>query len=269
VGKAPAPEEKKDLKPKRKGKRVEVPDSARAKPVKKREVRERADLYGVAEGETRAHGRRKGLKKAIKKMGKGELTVPKAIKRRVKVGESITVGELAKRMGIKSKEIIKQLLQMGVMATINYPIDFESASIVAGEFGYEVEHATMQEEDLLAVAPRLLGEAKPRPPVVTIMGHVDHGKTSLLDAIRQTRVTEAEAGGITQHTAPTETPEKKGGVRHPATAYGHGAWRPGPVVPVVRRRCDGVIQRPSTTPSRGAPGGSHPQDRQLMPTRSG
>jgi translation initiation factor IF-2 len=213
VVKAP-PEERKDLKPKKKGKRVEVPDSARAKPVKKREVRERADLYGVAEGETRAPGRRKGLKKAIKKMGKGELTVPKAIKRRVKVGESITVGELAKRMGIKSKEIIKQLLSMGVMATINYPIDFESAAIVAGEFGYEVEHATMQEEDLLAVAPRLAGEAKPRPPVVTIMGHVDHGKTSLLDAIRETRVTEAEAGGITQHIGAyyVKLPEKQGEV---------------------------------------------------------
>jgi translation initiation factor IF-2 len=214
VAKAPQPEEKKDLKPKKKGKRVEAPDSARPKPVKKREVRERADLYGVAEGETRAHGRRKGLKKAIKKMGKGELTVPKAIKRRVKVGESITVGELAKRMGIKSKEIIKQLLSMGVMATINYPIDFESAAIVAGEFGYEVEHATMQEEDLLAVAPRLAGEAKPRPPVVTIMGHVDHGKTSLLDAIRQTRVTEAEAGGITQHIGAyyVKLPDKQGDV---------------------------------------------------------
>jgi translation initiation factor IF-2 len=213
VAKAP-PEEKKDLKPKKKGKRVEIPDSARAKPVKKREVRERADLYGVAEGETRAPGRRKGLKKAIKKMGKGELTVPKAIKRRVKVGESITVGELAKRMGIKSKEIIKQLLSMGVMATINYPIDFESAAIVAGEFGYEVEHASMQEEDLLAVAPGLAGEAKPRPPVVTIMGHVDHGKTSLLDAIRETRVTEAEAGGITQHIGAyyVKLPKKQGEV---------------------------------------------------------
>ncbi|MDP3181708.1 MAG: translation initiation factor IF-2 N-terminal domain-containing protein, partial [Desulfobaccales bacterium] len=180
-------EEKKEIKGKKKTKRPEVVE--RAKPVKKREVRERADLY--AEGETRGPGRRKGLKKAIKKISKAELTVPKAIKRRIKVGESITVGELAKRMGIKSGEIIKQLLQMGVMATINYPIDFESAIIVAGEFGFEVEHATMQEEDLLALAPRKEGEAKPRAPVVTIMGHVDHGKTSLLDAIRQTRVTEA------------------------------------------------------------------------------
>ncbi len=207
-------EEKKDVKGKKKIKRPEVPDAARAKPVKKREVRERADLYSGAEGEHRGSGRRKGMKKAIKKLSKGELTVPKAIKRRVKVGESITVGELAKRMGIKSGAIIKQLLQMGVIANINYPIDFDSATIVAGEFGYEVEHASMQEEDLLAVAPRQEGEAKARPPVVTIMGHVDHGKTSLLDAIRRTRVTEGEAGGITQHIGAyyVNLPEKQGEV---------------------------------------------------------
>jgi translation initiation factor IF-2 len=207
-------EEKKEVKGKKKAKRPEVPEAARAKPLKKREVRERADLYGAGEGELRGPGRRRGMKKAIKKLSKAELTVPKAIKRRVKVGESITVGELAKRMGIKSGAIIKQLLQMGVIATINYPIDFDSAAIVAGEFGYEVEHATMQEEDLLALAPRKAGEAKPRPPVVTIMGHVDHGKTSLLDAIRRTRVTEGEAGGITQHIGAyyVELPEKQGEV---------------------------------------------------------
>ncbi len=192
-------EEKKDLKGKKKPtKRPEVPEAVRSKPVKKREVRERADLYGVAEGEGRGP-RRRGMKKAIKKVTKSELTVPKAIKRRIKVGESITVGELAKRMGIKSGEVIKQLLQMGVMANINYPIDFDSAVIVAGEFGYEVEHASMQEEELLSLGTRKEGVSIPRPPVVTIMGHVDHGKTSLLDAIRQTRVTEGEAGGITQH----------------------------------------------------------------------
>ncbi len=157
-------EEKKDIKGKKKVKRPEVPDAARAKPVKKREVRERADLYGGAEGEHRGSGRRKGMKKAIKKLTKGELTVPKAIKRRVKVGESITVGELAKRMGIKSGAIIKQLLQMGMIANINYPIDFDSATIVAGEFGYEVEHASMQEEDLLAVGPRQEGVAKAAAP---------------------------------------------------------------------------------------------------------
>jgi translation initiation factor IF-2 len=212
--KPPVVEEKKDLKGKKKIKRPEVPDTTRAKPVKKREVRERADLYSGGEGETRGPGRRKGMKKAIKKLSKAELTVPKAIKRRVKVGESITVGELAKRMGIKSGAIIKQLMQMGVIASINYPIDYDSAVIVAGEFGYEVEHASMQEEDLLAVAPRSAGVAKARPPVVTIMGHVDHGKTSLLDAIRRTRVTEGEAGGITQHIGAyyVNLPEKQGEV---------------------------------------------------------
>ncbi len=197
----PAPvEEKKaaEAKPKKKVKREVVEMPARGKPVKKREVRERADLY--AEGQVRGvPGKKRGLRKAVKKVSRAELTVPKAIKRRIKVGESITVGELAKRMGIKSSEIIKQLLGMGVMANINYPIDYDAALLVAGEFGYEVERAAMLEEDLLAKVAQEEGEMVPRPPVVTIMGHVDHGKTSLLDAIRQTRVTEAEAGGITQH----------------------------------------------------------------------
>ncbi len=192
----PAAPPKPDLKGKKKVKKLEVVEIPKSKPAKKREVRERADLY--TEGEVRAHGRKKGMKKAVKKVGKAELTVPKAIKRRVKVGESITVGELAKRMGIKSSEVIKQLLSMGVMANINYPIDYDSAVIVASEFGFEVERAEVQEEDLLAVTGDK-GEAVPRPPVVTIMGHVDHGKTSLLDAIRDTRIVAGEAGGITQH----------------------------------------------------------------------
>jgi translation initiation factor IF-2 len=197
-GAQPVPPPKPESKPKKKGKKVEVVEMpTKGKPVKKREVRERADLY--TEGEVRRPGRRKGMKKVFKKVGKAELTVPKAIKRRVKVGESITVGELAKRMGIKSSEVIKQLLSMGVMANINHPIDFDSAVIVASEFGFEVERAGVQEEDLLAFDTQEEGEAAPRPPVVTIMGHVDHGKTSLLDCIRESRIVAGEAGGITQH----------------------------------------------------------------------
>jgi translation initiation factor IF-2 len=208
----PAPEEKKgELKPKKKGKREVVEMPTRGKPVKKREIRERADLY--AEGQVRGlPSKKRGLRKAIKKVSRAELTVPKAIKRRIKVGESITVGDLAKRMGIKSSEVIKQLLGMGVMANINYPIDYDSAVLVANEFGFEVERAAMLEEDLLAKVVQEEGEMTPRPPVVTIMGHVDHGKTSLLDAIRQTRVTEYEAGGITQHI----------GAYHVTLPEGHG-----------------------------------------------
>ena len=189
----PKPEPKKN-----KGKKVAVVEMpAKGKPLKKREVRERADLY--SEGEVRMPGRKRGMKKAVKKMSKAELTVPKAIKRRVKVGDSITVGELAKRMGIKSSEVIKQLLSMGVMANINYPIDYDAATLVANEFGFEVERAEVLEEDLLAINTEDKGEASPRPPVVTIMGHVDHGKTSLLDVIRESRIVAGEAGGITQH----------------------------------------------------------------------
>ncbi len=132
------------------------------------------------------------------------VTVSKAIKRVVRISDSITVGELAKRMGVKAKELIAELMRQGSMVTINHPLDFESAALLASEFNHEVENVAFDEETILAVEPLKVTEDKaedllPRPPVVTIMGHVDHGKTSLLDAIRKANVTEGEAGGITQH----------------------------------------------------------------------
>lgn len=140
-------------------------------------------------------------KRKEKEQRRTELTVPKAIKRKIRVMESITVGELAKRMGVKSSEVIKKLLTMGVIATVNQMLDPDEAALVASEFGYEVEHILSRAEELLeeAATPEVEENLKPRPPVVTVMGHVDHGKTSLLDAIRQTHVTEQEVGGITQH----------------------------------------------------------------------
>ncbi|NLX52269.1 MAG: translation initiation factor IF-2 [Deltaproteobacteria bacterium] len=141
---------------------------------------------------------REDKKAAPVKMRKTEITVPKAIKRRIRVGETITTGELAKRMGVKVGDVINKLMGMGVMATINQSIDFDIATLVASEFSFQVEKAELEFDETL-LRPQVAEEnLKPRAPIVTIMGHVDHGKTSLLDAIRQTHVIDGEAGGITQ-----------------------------------------------------------------------
>jgi translation initiation factor IF-2 len=135
---------------------------------------------------------------AVVRMKKTEITTPKAIKRRIKVEEAIRIAELAKRMGVKASEVMSKLISLGVMATINQAIDSDTAGIIASEFGYQVETVGADYEDTIQRVDSAPGSLQPRAPVVTVMGHVDHGKTSLLDAIRQTNVIEGEAGGITQ-----------------------------------------------------------------------
>lgn len=127
----------------------------------------------------------------------------KPAKKVVKVADHVQVGELAKRLSIKASDVIARLLRLGIMTNVNQQIDYETAYLIAGEFGYEAEKIVSMEEEFMTREGEQKEQApedlKPRSPVVTIMGHVDHGKTLLLDTIRNTSVAEHEAGGITQH----------------------------------------------------------------------
>jgi translation initiation factor IF-2 len=145
----------------------------------------------------------KVFKKAKEQHKKVETTVLPPItaprKKSIKLEEGTTVKEFAELIGQKISDVIKKFMELGYMPTINQPVDMDAAVLVAESFGVKIETVTAEHIDVIEEVVEDAVNLKPRPPVITIMGHVDHGKTSLLDAIRQTKVTETEAGGITQH----------------------------------------------------------------------
>jgi translation initiation factor IF-2 len=148
--------------------------------------------------------------------------VAKAIKRRVKMDEAIVLSELAKRMGVKAGEIIKVLMGMGVMATVNQSIDFDTVVLIAAEFNYEAERTSFEEDHLLKPVDDELGTLLTRPPVVTIMGHVTTARPRC-SMIRKTHVTETEAGGITQHIGAYHVTTDRGSIAFLDTP-GHEAF---------------------------------------------
>ena len=182
-------------------------------------------LSGGEGGRQRSMAAMKRQQERARQKAMGQNVEREKIVREVQLPEAIVVSELANRMAERVADVVKALMNMGMMVTQNQTIDADTAELIIEEFGHKMTRVSASDvEDVIKEVPENAEDLKPRPPVITIMGHVDHGKTSLLDAIRDAKVVAGEAGGITQHIGAYQVTTESGAVLSFLDTPGHAAF---------------------------------------------